>query len=859
MKKIVVIDGYSLLFRAYYATAYKGEDSILKTSYGTPINAVFTFANMLFPILSKLNKNDGIFVALDTGHKTKRHEIMPSYKANRTEVPEALVIQMPMLREFLDALNIFHYEQIGFEADDIAGTIAKKAEKNGYSVEIFTSDHDYLQLVDKNIEVNLIKKGIKDVINENADNFYELNHFKPEQIPDYKGLRGDSSDNLKGIPGIGDVTAINLLNTYNSLEDVIAHSDELKGKLKENILKYKDDGLLCKKLAEIDTDIELPFDISSLEYQGYKFKNINDFIKKYETKSLTNKLLKIKEYKETEQTSFDFEETKFDEQSSCSSLKESEYLSFVMDYDYSNYHTAKINGFSISNGKNTIYITYKDALNDNYFKSLLIDEKIKKLFFDYKAFYYVMLKNNIEVTLPYLDLIIAPYMIDSNITSDVKTIFMYFDKQIPQKLDDMQLANLIANHLYSLKEKAINILSQKDLYKLYVDVEIPLSKVLTHMEYEGFPIDKNTLLKLKSEYESNIAELTKQIYDIAGKEFNISSPNQLKEVLQDILKLSPSEIKTTSIDLLKHYEDNTFVALIIQYRKYVKLLSTYINGLLSEIYPDDKIHCIFNQTATTTGRLSASEPNLQNIAVRDEESKYIRKAFFYKDSNYVILSFDYSQIELRMLAHIAKCKNLQQAFIDDDDIHTATAKYVFGVNKVTPQQRRKAKAVNFGIVYGISDYGLKEQIGVDINEAKDIIDKFYASYPEVKTYANKTIQDLEKNGYVKTIFGRIRYIPEIFDSNFHKREFAKRAAINVPIQGSSADLIKIAMIKIYKLLENYDTKMVLQIHDELLFKLNVKEIDTLVPKIKNIMETIVKLDVPLKVDGGYARNWYDLK
>lgn len=861
MKKLIVIDGYSLLFRAYYATAYKGEDTILKTSFGLPINAIFTFANMVFPILSKLGKDDGIVVALDTGHKTKRHEIYKEYKANRTAVPESLTVQMPILREFLDSLNVFHYEETGYEGDDVAGSIAKQAQAQGIDVEVYSSDHDYLQLVDDHIIINLIKKGTKDIVPETMDNFYELNNFYPSQLADYKGLRGDSSDNLIGIPGVGDKTAILLLNEYKTLDNLYANIDAIKGKLKENLITYKDQGLLSRELAVIDINLALPFKMDSLLYKGYEFDKINSFIQKYELKSMVGKLGKLKEYKKVQEISLDFENPKYIQIPNCKNLENIKSLGIGANYDYDNYHKSKVEGFALFDGNDNFYITYLDAKKDEYFKKILENGSVIKFLYDYKALYYILKKINIHLSLPTFDLALAVYMLDSNQKTDIITCFHYFDTTISDKeTDPITHCVDVAQKCFELEDNVIKMLKQKDLFELYNTVEIPLSKVLSDMEYEGFPLDKEILLSFKKEYEEKIASLQNAIFEMAGEEFNIASPTQLGPVLKRMLGIDDDKkLKTTSIDMLKHYDDNPFVALVLDYRKYNKLLSTYVLGLLDSVYSDGKIHCIFNQTTTTTGRLSCSEPNLQNITVRDEEGKYIRKAFYYKDENYVILSFDYSQIELRLLAHIANCPKLQQAFINNEDIHTSTAKYIFNKDSVTALERRKAKAVNFGIVYGISDYGLKEQIGVPLTEAKEIITRFYENYPEVRLYANNTIKNLEKYGYVKTIFNRIRYIPEIFDPDFHKREFAKRAATNVPIQGSAADLIKIAMIHIADLLKGYDSKMVLQIHDELIFKMNVNELESLMPKIKELMENVIKLNVPLKVDGGYAKDWYSVK
>lgn len=863
MKKLVIIDGYSLLFRAYYATAYKGPENILKTSNGTPINAIVTFAYMVFHILQNLGKDDGICVALDTGHKTKRHEEFPQYKANRAAVPQYLIDQMPILREFLDSLNISRYEEIGYEADDVAGSLAKEAEKEGINVEIYTSDKDYLQLVGPKITVNLIKKGIKDTIPSTTSNFKELYKFNPEQLIDYKGLRGDSSDNLPGVSGIGEITAIDLLEKYNNIDGIYENIESITGKLKEKLVAGKDIAYLCRELATINTALAFPFEINSLTYKGYKFVDAQEFIKKYELKSFVTRLSKIKEFQtEVQESLFDFEDESAEiELKNLEILENCRDIAISLDYKYDNYHKTDWNGFGFFANNQSYYISKENALKCKVFKALMEDEKVNKYFYEYKPIRYILLKNGINISLPTFDLTLAIYMIDSNIKCDVVSAFRYFDKDIIEYDSNNKLHTLlVAKYLFNIKDKVLNLLEQKQLLNLFKEIELPLSRVLCDMEFEGFPVSKNVLNEFKTEYEQRIKVLEDKIHEMSGNyEFNIASTQQLAPVLAEVLNIDKSKIKSTSVDFLKHYDDHPFVQLILEYRKYKKLLSTYVEGISSEIYEDGKLHCIFNQNLTSTGRLSCSEPNLQNITVRDEEGKLIRKAFFYESDDYYILSYDYSQIELRVLAHISNCEQLINAFNSGEDIHSATAKIIFDTNEVTSAQRRKAKTVNFGIVYGMSDFGLAEELGIDFKEARNIISSFYNSFPAIKEYQERTIKDLEKYKYVKTLFNRIRYIPEIDDANYRVREFAKRAGINVPIQGSAADLIKIAMIKIYDLLKNCKSKMISQIHDELIFKVHKDEINELAPKIKDIMEHVISLKVPLLVEGDYAKDWYSVK
>ena len=865
MKKLIIIDGYSLLFRAYYATAYSGEDNLLRTSTGFPVNAIVTFSYMLFPILQKLGKDDGIIVALDTGHKTKRHEKFPDYKANRAETPQSLKDQMPVLRELLDSLNVPHYEIIGYEADDVAGSLAKTAEQENINVEIYTSDKDYLQLVSDNISINLIKKGIKDVQNSNVDNFKELYGFTPNQLIDYKGLRGDSSDNLPGINGVGEKTAKDLLEKYADLDEIYLNIDEIKGKLKDKLIEGKDQGYMCKELATINTDLVFPFEIDSLTYQGYIFSSADEFINRYELKSFYSKLNKVKQFKSVEQDSlFDLEEENNDEEIIENNLDiflNSKEIAVIPLYDNKNYHKSDLLVLAIYDGHNLGYLDIEYIKKYSGSAGFFANSDIKFYYYDYKVCGYLLMQNGIKTNKPSYDLTLALYMLDSSLKITIIDAYRYFGSNLtPFETDPKKHVLEAAKNLINIKNKSEKMMEEKDLLTLFYTVELPLSYVLMNMEFEGFPVNKEKLDEFGKELNERITILEKQIHEMANDfEFNISSPKQLIPVLSRMLDIPESKIKSTDVDFLKQYDDNEFIQLLLEYRKNKKLLSTYIEGIKECIYPDEKLHCIFNQSQTSTGRLSCSEPNLQNITVRTEEGKLIRKAFYYDDPNYVILSFDYSQIELRVLAHIANCKALIDAFNNGEDIHEATAKLIFNVQNVTSNQRRTAKTVNFGIVYGISDFGLANDLEIPIPEAKALIEQFFINFPEIKEYQNSTIESLEKYGYVKTIFNRTRYIPEIHNSDYRKREFAKRAGINVPIQGSAADLIKIAMIKISDLLENYDSKMINQIHDELIFKINVNELEELQPKIKEIMENVISLKVPLVVDGGYAKDWYGVK
>lgn len=860
MNKLIIIDGYSLLFRGYYATAYNGEENILKTSNGTPINAILTFANMVLPLITKLNKNESIFIALDSGKETNRHKIYPEYKINRQKCPESLKLQMPILREFLNSFNIPYLEQDGIEGDDIAGSFAALAYKNNIDVDLYTSDKDYLQLVNKTTNVYLLKQGMKNILKITLDNFYDNYQLTPKQIIDYKGLRGDSSDNLKGIPGIGDKTAITLLHKYGSLEEIIKNTNQIGGKLSQNINEYKELGILCKQIATIETNLFLNYDISNITYKGTNINKANEFIKKYELNSLVNKITKLPILNENniELNNNDLNYKIINDSSHIKTKK----LGFAIDFDYnSNYHNTEIYGFCFYIKNELFYINYTDALKDINFKNILEDPSIEKYCFDSKSIYYILKRINIDIKNIKFDILLASYMLDSSNSSDIITTFLYFGiNLVDDKKNKLSIPLNIAKFSLILSQKITQQLKENNEYQLYSQIELPLSYCLANMEYEGFPVDKNVLLSLSKNYENKIISLTNEIYNLAGEQFNIDSPKQVSEILFNKLHLNSNNKLSTSIDYLKYLvNEHPIIEKIIQYRKYSKLINTYTKGLLNYINDDNKIHCIFNQAITATGRLSSSEPNMQNITVRDQESKEIRKAFFYKNDLYEILSYDYSQIELRILASLSNCKNLINAFNNNIDIHKLTAQKIFNKEEINDNERRIAKAVNFGIIYGISDYGLKEQIEVSLQQAKEFINKFFETYPEIKVYMNNQIKFAKTNYYVETMFKRKRYIQDINSTNFHKREFAKRVAYNAPIQGSAADIIKIVMIKIDELLKNYDSKLVLQIHDELIFKLNLNEKNELLSKIKDIMENTIKLNVKLIVNGGHAKNWYDIK
>jgi len=865
MPKITIIDGNSLLFRAYFATAYPGVE-IMRTQDGTPTNAIFAFSSMINKILSTLKPEEGLMVAFDAGKDTFRKEQLESYKANRKPTPEDLVRQFPMARDFLKALGIFQFEQHGYEGDDIAGTVAKLAEKEGYTVTIYTSDRDFLQLVDNNITVNIIRKGMSDIVAMTPETVKEMYGFEPLQIIDYKGLRGDASDNLPGIKGVGEKTAVKLIQEYGSFDNIIAHASEIKGKLGEAIIADQETGRLSRDLAIIKTDVPLPFTVKETIYQGYDFTSVSEYCQKYELKQFMSKIVQKWKKVELEQTEINVKVV-----SSFKEVGTPKEIGLALDYADDNYSMGSLYGLAVANENGNYYIAIDDLKKDQAALDLLKNPDVKKYCYDYKAIKVALAKNDIAIAGLYFDLLVASYLVDSSLKNDVEVVMNIYGIDLSNGAEmlsllsneDSQKTGKIAFFSWKLASRVTEELKKTESLKLYQELETPLIDTLADMEIEGFPIDVKVLDEFGDEYKKKAKELEEEIYDLAGEKFNIASPKQIGEILFNKLGLSSNKKQSTSVDFLKEIQDeHPIVSKILEYRKYFKLITTYVEGLKNNVYPDGKIHAKFNQALTTTGRLSSSDPNLQNISVRDEEGKLIRKAFYYQDENYEILSLDYSQIELRVLAALSNCQALKDIFLSHEDIHSATAKKIFNLQgEPTPLQRRKAKTVNFGVVYGISDWGLAEQLEIGPKEAREIINSFYSSYPEVAQFFQRIVADATRDGYVSTLLGRRRYLRELHDANYNVRESAKRAAMNAPVQGTAADLIKYAMNKVHQaLLDNkLETRMICQIHDELIFRVPKKEKETAYKLIKDIMENALFIDVPLEVDGGFGRDWYSAK
>ena len=738
------------------------------------------------------------------------------------------------------------------------------ASKEGMKVTIYTSDKDYLQLIDKNISVSLLRKGLSDMDLVTEANMVEKFGFSPLQIIDYKGLRGDASDNLPGIPGVGEITAVKLIQEYGSFENIIAAAPTMKGKIGQKILEGAEQGRMCYELATIKTDAALPFKLSDLVYQGYDAEAVMEFARKYELKQFPTRLpAKQKKGQQTRK------EITAEMVTSFKGIDLGEDIGVALDIDFDEYHSAPLNGLSISTKEKSYYIS-EENLKDETLKGILEDESIKKNVYDAKASIYALKKENIALKGIKNDILLAAYLLDSSTSSNPMIVYGSFGVVLDESKDEVSLLsasrpNLTAQMSYYslfLEEKVLSGLTEVGALDLYHNIELPLALVLSEMEYEGFPLKLDDLNVFGKEFERKRDQAKDELTRLAGEPFNPNSSKQVAFILYEKLGLPDKKKGSTDVDALNDLlGEHPIIEKLLEYRKYAKLMSTYINGLAPHVKNDGKIHTYFNQAQTTTGRLSSSSPNLQNISARDEEGKMIRKAFYYDDPNISLLSLDYGQIELRILAALSGCETYIDVFKGGHDVHSETAKRIFHTDDVTPLMRRRAKAVNFAIIYGTTVFGLAQQIGCSNKEAQDIIRSFYLAYPEIRDYLNSIIETCTTKGYVTTMFGRKRYLRDINHPSYMVREAAKRAALNAPVQGTAADLIKIAMVKISDFLKKggYKTKMVLQIHDELIFAVPKEELDEIEPKLEKIMTESVDLPVKLTVEKGIGHTWYDAK
>ena len=873
MKKLILIDGNSMLFRAYYATAYAGGVT-MTTKDGVPTNAVYALANIMTKIINE-HKPDYALVAFDTGTPTFRHLKYPEYKAGRKETPQELLDQFKIAKELLKNMGIFTYEKPGFEADDIIGSMSKVGAANEMDVEIYSGDRDLLQLISPSVTVCLTKKGVSDLKIMSEEALYEELGIKPCQITDLKGLMGDKSDNIPGVAGVGEKTALKLLKEYGCVEKVV--EADISGKLGEKIKANKEVALLSKELATINVDLPLDFEIEDTLYKGANADSLYAFYSKYEMFSLLKKINyftvnetktneDVQEIQETknEELEYEFVETIPEE-----FLKS--HLSIAVEVMGGNYHINKVYGLALSNGFKSYVIRIDNALKDQKLINYLKDETYEKYGFDIKKIIIALNRHGIVINNLCYDALLATYLLEPSLKEEPAIIFNYYDISLPllsnvyakgQDLEGniIKYLALLASSIYQVKEKSLSLLKEAEMLDLYNDIELPVCFVLARMEQNGVKLDLDLLKKKSEQVQDKLDTLTKEIYELATEEYNINSPSQTAHILFDVLALPANKKRSTSADelsLLVKY--HPIVGKILEYRRYSKLQSTYLQALPTYVLEDGKIHTIYNQALTQTGRLSSREPNLQNITIRDEESKEVRKAFIASEDGWYILSFDYSQIELRVLAHMANEQEMIKAFNSGVDIHTLTAKNLYGVkdNEVDSTMRRHAKVVNFGIIYGMSDWGLADDLGIGVKQASLFKEKYFASYPGIQEYFRKTLADANESLQVKTLFNRVRKVNELKDRNFNIREFGKRVVMNTPIQGTAADIIKLAMIKVDKLLKenNFSTRMLLQVHDELVFEVPIEELMVIIPLIEKTMEEIVDFQVKLKVEYNYGYDW----
>ncbi|MGG0248171.1 DNA polymerase I [Peribacillus frigoritolerans] len=872
-KKLVLIDGNSIAYRAFFALP------LLNNDKGVHTNSVYGFTMMLNRILEE-EKPTHILVAFDAGKTTFRHASFKEYKGGRQKTPPELSEQFPFIRELLDCFQIKRYELENYEADDIIGTLSLQAEKDGFEVKVISGDKDLTQLSSPSTTVSITKKGITEIEEYTPKHIHEKYGLSPLQIIDLKGLMGDASDNIPGIPGVGEKTALKLLHQFETVENLLQSIDEVSGqKLKEKIEEHKDLALLSKELATITREAPLEVSVNETEYTGMDQDRVISFYKELGFSTLLDKLDVTEsaplEQEKIEVHTAEMTEGMFADESAL-------YVEILED----NYHRADIIGIAISNEQGHFYFNGEDALSSDAFKSWAEDETKKKTVFDAKRTVVALRHRGVEIKGIDFDVFLASYILDpaesvdevAEITKTQGTIRLetddvFYGKGAKRKIpEEEELREHIARKskaIFSLKEPMIDKLQEFEQYHLFTELELPLSIILANMEWQGIKVDIGRLKNMGQELAIRLRNIEARIFELAGEAFNINSPKQLGAILFEKLEL-PVMKKTktgysTSADVLEKLESkHDIVKEILLYRQLGKLQSTYIEGLLKVVNgKTDKVHTRFNQALTQTGRLSSTDPNLQNIPIRLEEGRKIRQAFIPSEKDWIIFAADYSQIELRVLAHIANDSGLVEAFQAGMDIHTRTAMDVFHVSadQVTSNMRRHAKAVNFGIVYGISDYGLSQSLGITRKEAGEFIEKYLRSFPGVQEYMEESIHEARQKGYSTTLMQRRRYIPEITSRNFNIRSFAERTAMNTPIQGSAADIIKLAMINMNKRLkkEGLKTRMLLQVHDELIFETPPEELEILKVIVPEEMENAIELNVPLKVDYAFGPTWFDAK
>ena len=859
MKKVILVDGNNLLFRSYFATAYTG--NTMRNSKGFPTNGLYGLVNMLNKIIRE-EKPEYMLVAFDKG-KTFRHEKYLDYKGGRNETPDDLKRQFSVAKKLVPLMGIKCFEIDNYEADDIIGTYSKMALIDPeFETTIVSSDKDLLQLINEETEVKLLKQ--KDYIRMNEETFMDTYGIKPIRMIDLKGLMGDASDNIPGVKGIGEKTALKLLQEYDSLENVYDNIDNIKGATKQKLIDGKESAFMSKDTATIYNEVPVIYSLEELKYDGPDVNGLREIYSDLEFYSF------LKDFKEEEKKE---EKLEYKIIENIDDLKLKEKVSAYLEISETNYHNADIYGMSLYDGENAYYVPF-EVLKEN--KNILDGKEIYT--YDLKKMIVSLNKYDIDIKNCTFDAMIAGYILNYNVKDDIAylantfnydiTLFDNFKKE--KNMSTEALADLTvkkAKFIYDIKDEFINKMKEEEQLELFSNIEMKLSSVLASMEIEGVRVDTKVLDEMGENINKKLDELTSEIYNYAGEEFNIQSPKQLGEILFEKLEIPYPKKKKTSYSTAREILDkivdyHPIVEKIIEHRTLNKIYTTYIVGIKNCVKEDGKLHTIYTQTLTRTGRLSSIEPNLQNIPIRYKEGKEIRKAFI-PEENSVFLSSDYSQIELRMFAHMSGEQNLIDAFKHHLDIHTKTAMDIYHVSKdeVTKNMRRDAKAVNFGIIYGISSFGLAEDLGVDIKTAKKFLDNYLETFPGIKNYMDKVIKDAYETGYVKTIMNRKRKIDELYNTNHMIKVQGERMALNTPIQGSSADILKKAMIDIYNEFNrlNLKSKMILQVHDELIFNVKNDELEKVKEIVINFMENAYKLNVPLEVDVEIGKNWYDAK
>ena len=834
MKDLVIIDGNSLVNRAFYALP------LLSTSKGKIYNAVYGFCNILVKLITE-NKPNFIVVAFDAAKKTFRNELFADYKGTRKGMPEELAAQMPVLKDVLKKMNIKTVEKVGIEADDIIGTISRRFD-NVHNI-IVTGDRDSLQLINQNTDVWLTKHGISQILELNERQLKEEFGLSPSQVIDLKSLMGDQSDNIPGVKGIGEKTAMALLEQYGTMENVYAHINEISGKTKEKLEEGKEMAKLSYKLATILPDCEFDCTLEDCTYTFPFNAELKKDFEEYEFKSLTKR-------EELFNSGFALEEnpvitTELNSSQIKSLLNSSKEFSFLI----------KEEKIYFSNNEKENFVAQLNQENLTAFKPFLENASVLKIFYDKKSILHKLSELSITAANS-VDVSLGAYLINSNLqVQNIEPVFEHFG------FNSQGLGSSLIACWNFLKDE----LEKENLTQLYFNIELPLVDVLFDMERTGICVNAKVLDELRPVYIDEAKRIEQQIFEYAGCEFNVSSPKQLAEVLFNKLNLSDYDNKkhSTAVEKLQLLcNSHPIINLILRYRKITKIVSTYIDGMEVFIKEDNKIHTTFNQTLTVTGRLSSTEPNLQNLPIRSEEGKELRKMFVPSSKNNVLISSDYSQIELRLLAHYSKDANLCDAYKHNKDIHASTASQIFNIplSEVTDLHRRTAKAVNFGIIYGISPFGLARNLGISQKLAKEYIDRYFATYPTIKNFLNESVAKAHEQGFVTSLFGRKRNL-DLSIENKQLLAFNERAAMNMPLQGTASDIIKLSMLNIYYELKKrkLKTKMILQIHDELIFDAPKEELNEVLALIKDKMENVVKLNVPLPVSISYGENLYDCK